>query len=86
MRHTAATIQVLNALLDGQRHYGYEILLESGLRGGTVYPILRRLEDEGWVKGSSERIRPSDRPPRRYYKLTALGARKAALAVSAQRS
>lgn len=65
------------AVLQGEPAYGYEIanrFEEAGLarpKGGTLYPILSRLEDEGlidptWVEGDSG-------PSRKYYGLTESG-------------
>jgi DNA-binding PadR family transcriptional regulator len=48
----------------------------TDLPSGTVYPILRRLNDDGLVKSRWERdavARRQQRPPRRYYELTAAG-------------
>lgn len=53
---------ILSALRDGPKH-GYQIALDveeesNGLfrfRHGTLYPILHRLEDEGWIRGSWSR-------------------------------
>jgi DNA-binding PadR family transcriptional regulator len=64
---------VLLALDEGVQ-YGFDIAEAAGLRGGTVYPILRRLEDEGLARSSWERPeigRREGRPPRKYYKLRA---------------
>jgi PadR family transcriptional regulator, regulatory protein PadR len=67
---------VLAALTDGES-YGYEIaktLDGAGLgqiRGGTLYPVLNRLEEAGLV---SAEYRVSERGPgRRYYQLTKAG-------------
>jgi PadR family transcriptional regulator PadR len=83
MRRTYALIQVALALMndpDGQ-HWGYELSKNAGVRSGVLYPILRRMLDEGWVKdGWEDQSEISGkRPPRRYYELTADG--KAELAV-----
>jgi PadR family transcriptional regulator PadR len=46
------------------------------LPSGTVYPILRKIEEEGLVRARWERdgvARREQRPPRRYYELTAAG-------------
>jgi DNA-binding PadR family transcriptional regulator len=67
---------VLSALARGIRH-GFDILDETGLESGTVYPILRRLERAGLVRSSWEpvqRARAEGRPPRRYYELSGAGA------------
>jgi len=75
MRITYPTAIVLTALGNGHRH-GFDIIDVTGLRAGTVYPILRRLEDESLVRSSWERVaraRAAGRPPRRNYRLTAAG-------------
>jgi DNA-binding PadR family transcriptional regulator len=77
MRLTLPTATVLAALAHGHA-YGFEILDVTGLRAGTVYPVLRRLENEGLVESSWERAamaRAEGRPPRRNYRLTRAGQR-----------
>lgn len=74
VRMTYATARVLQALDDGLL-YGFDIAAATGLRGGTVYPILRRLEEEGLVTSSWEPVeigRQEGRPPRKYYRLLGL--------------
>src|SRR4051794_36117603 len=61
--------------------YGLELSAETGLRSGTLYPILARLEgDLRWVESEWEDIDPvtEGRPARRYYRLTSDGAAAAA--------
>jgi PadR family transcriptional regulator PadR len=75
-RLTRPTTLVLLALSRGVRH-GFDILDDTGLESGTVYPILRRLEDAGCVRSRwepAERAQLEGRPPRRYYELTGAGA------------
>ncbi len=77
MRLTLPTATVLSALVHGHV-YGFEILEVTGLRPGTVYPVLRRLEEEGIVESSWEEAAPAraeGRPPRRNYRLTSEGER-----------
>ena len=72
VRMTYATALVLQALDRGHR-YGFDIIDATNLRSGTVYPLLRRLEDLGLIRSKWERIsiaRSSNRPPRKYYELT----------------
>lgn len=72
---TLPTATVLCALGAGHR-YGFELMEATGLPGGTVYPILRRLERRGALEGSWEEAaaaRADGRPPRRYYRLTPVG-------------
>lgn len=75
MRITYSTTIVLQALAAGLG-YGFEIIDATGLGAGTVYPILRRLEQEARVRSSWERVtraRAEGRPPRRNYRLTESG-------------
>src|ERR1700748_3729534 len=74
-RITYPTGIVLFAVSCGFR-YGFEIMDASGLPSGTVYPILRRLEDAGLLSAKWEAIadaRDEQRPPRRYYQITGAG-------------
>jgi PadR family transcriptional regulator, regulatory protein PadR len=66
---------VRHALAHGVRH-GFDIIDGTGLPSGTVYPILRRLEREAVVSARQEDAAialQEQRPPRRYYELTAAG-------------
>jgi len=75
MNLTYPTTLVLHALANGYGH-GFDVIDATGLASGTVYPILRRLEEEGLVTGRWESVsiaREEQRPPRRYYELTAAG-------------
>ena len=85
LSHSVAII--LQALENGYR-YGFEIMDVTGLPSGTVYPALRRLEENGlviskWEKGSIA-LR-EQRPSRKYYEVTAGGKRALAEAVSRYR-
>ena len=80
-RLTRPTLKVLKTFLDEpvQERSGAEIIKETKLFSGTLYPILLRLEREEWLSSRWEEIDPAKegRPRRRYYKLTALGQRSA---------
>jgi DNA-binding PadR family transcriptional regulator len=83
LSHTAAMI--LQAIHCGCV-YGYSLMEATGLPSGTVYPALRRLEQDGLIRSQWERQSIADaaqRPPRKYYKLTTPG--KAALEASLKR-
>jgi PadR family transcriptional regulator PadR len=72
-----AALTVLHAVASGVQH-GFDIIDETGLPGGTVYPALSRLERDGFVKSEwqpVEEARAAKRPPRRYYRITAEGVR-----------
>lgn len=83
LTHTAALIlQVIHSGVV----YGYTIMDTTGLPSGTVYPALRRLERDGLIRSQWEpasQAEDQNRPPRKYYKLTADG--RAALAASRKR-
>ncbi|MBB5871244.1 DNA-binding PadR family transcriptional regulator [Allocatelliglobosispora scoriae] len=71
---TIPVTRVLAALLaepDGD-HYGLALMQASGLPSGTLYPILARLTEAGWLEKRGEEIDPSTegRPARRYYRIT----------------
>ncbi len=71
-----ASIAVLHAIAGGHR-FGFEIIDAIGLRSGTVYPVLEKLEGAGLLTSEWEdaaRARRDKRPPRRYFDLTAEGA------------
>lgn len=72
VRMTYATALVLQALDSGHR-YGFDIIDVTNLKSGTVYPLLRRLEEAGVIRSKWEHVsisRSSNRPPRKYYELT----------------
>jgi DNA-binding PadR family transcriptional regulator len=74
---TFPTVTVLHAIASGVP-YGFEILDATHLPSGTVYPILGRLERDGYVRSTWEDARTAQnekRPRRRYYRLTAHGER-----------
>ncbi len=76
LRKGLLDIVILNLLRHGQCH-GYEMVQtlkqSEGLkiREGNIYPILARLQTDGFVTSHSEASQ--DGPPRRYFNLTELG-------------
>ena len=75
MNVTFPTALVLQALASGY-HYGFDIIDATNLPGGTVYPALRRLEDERLVRSRWEKAAVAQRegrPPRRYYEIQPAG-------------
>lgn len=69
------TLRVFAALLADVEawRYGYDLSRETGLRAGTLYPILVRLADQGHLETSWEPSASAGRPPRHMYRLTADG-------------
>ncbi len=73
LRHSTAII--LQAI-DAGFVYGFSIMAMTGLPSGTVYPAMRRLEEDELVRSRWERQSIADgeqRPPRKYFELTAAG-------------
>lgn len=66
--------------------YGFDIMEVTGLPSGTVYPALRRLEQQELIKSSweaSSSALADNRPARKYYRMTRDG--KEVLAKAVQR-
>jgi PadR family transcriptional regulator len=79
-RLTQQVLKVLGALMSDQVRElsGAEIAKVSKLSSGTLYPILYRLEEFGWLDSRWETGDPAalGRPRRRYYRITAEGAKR----------
>jgi PadR family transcriptional regulator PadR len=75
---TTQTLTVLSRMVDDldADWYGLDLSKRSGLKPGTIYPILDRLLKAGWLERRWENIDPASegRPRRRLYRLTAIGA------------
>ena len=84
---SAQTLSVLAALCDqpSQWQHGYALAKQTGLKSGTLYPILVRLADRGLVEACWEEGQPAGRPRRHLYRLSpdGLGAAAEAAAASA---
>lgn len=68
------TQALLLALLERplQWRHGYELSKATGLKSGTLYPLLIRLSDQGLLDSKWQEAEPG-RPPRHAYRLTASG-------------
>jgi|SRR5437762_2752307 len=80
LRLTRQTVAVVRCLLADPAvpRYGKEIADETGLKTGTLHPILARLEQAGWVeKYWEDPAEDVGRPRRRYYRFTSNGAETA---------
>jgi len=58
--------------------YGYDLARETGLKSGTLYPLLIRLADQGFLEAEWRQPLQPGRPPRHAYRLTERGLRLAA--------
>ncbi len=81
---SAQTLSVLAALCDqpSQWQHGYALARQTGLKSGTLYPILIRLADRGLVEACWEDEPRPGRPRRHLYRLTAPGLASATAALA----
>ncbi|SKB01589.1 Transcriptional regulator PadR-like family protein [Agreia bicolorata] len=74
-RVTAPTVDVLRVLLNSTSPvWGLQIIKKTERLPGTVYPILERLERQGWIRSSWEEDSSRQGPRRKLYEFTADGA------------
>src|SRR5215468_11961780 len=78
LRLSPQTIQVLDTFLEAPREwrYGYDISRDTGLKSGTLYPILIRLAEHKLLQTCWETTE-AGKPPRHMYRLTHEGLRTA---------
>jgi PadR family transcriptional regulator PadR len=76
IRLSPQTLQVLDAFLSAPKDwkYGYDISRNTGLKSGTLYPILMRLAERKLLDTSWETAEIG-KPPRHLYRLTPDGMR-----------
>jgi PadR family transcriptional regulator, regulatory protein PadR len=81
---SAQTLSVLAALCDepSQWRHGYPLAKQTGLKSGTLYPILIRLADRGLVEACWQDEPEPGRPRRHLYRLTAAGLATATKALA----
>jgi PadR family transcriptional regulator, regulatory protein PadR len=74
-RSSQQTLTILNVLMSQPRswRHGYDLSLETGLKSGTLYPVLMRLSERGVLDSKWEPSEIPGRPPRRMYRLTSQG-------------
>ena len=53
--------------------HGYELCQQAGIKSGTLYPLLIRLEAQGYLQAEWQAASEPGRPPRHAYRLTAAG-------------
>jgi DNA-binding PadR family transcriptional regulator len=82
VRLSPQTLTLLSALLPvaSEWRYGYDLSRETGLKSGTLYPILVRLAERKWLETRWEHADENGKP-RHMYRLSAAGRRMAQAAV-----
>jgi PadR family transcriptional regulator PadR len=74
-RLTRTTARTLAAFLEapGSWRYGYDLMKVADISSGTLYPLLARLTEDGWLESRWEDSQLPGKPPRQLYRLTAIG-------------
>lgn len=69
------TRTLLASLLDHPQtwRHGYDLSKQTGLRSGTLYPLLMRLSEQGLLEQCWQEAGRRGLPPRHVYRLTASG-------------
>jgi PadR family transcriptional regulator PadR len=69
------TRALLATLLERSRiwRHGYELSKETGLKSGTLYPVLMRLSEQGLLESRWQEPERPGLPPRHVYRLTSSG-------------
>ena len=78
-RSLSESARILLALLadaGGEWRHGYQLAQLAGIKSGTLYPLLIRLEARGYLDAEWQAADPGQ-PPRHAYRLTAAGMRLA---------
>lgn len=78
MRFRAPSLQTRSLLAAflaqrAQWRHGYDLSEQTSLPSGTLYPILMRLSDRGMLESRWEPSPHQGRPPRKLYRLNAVG-------------
>ena len=55
---------LLAAMATGQWRHGYDLMKETGVLSGTLYPLLIRMTDQGLVEAQWREPEQPGRPPR----------------------
>ena len=66
---------VLATLLEQSRtwRHGYDLTKATGLKSGTLYPLLMRLSEQGLLESRWQDAERPGLPPRHFYRLSAAG-------------
>jgi len=70
--HARALLAILLEARGEWRH-GYDLARMAGIKSGTLYPLLIRLEKQGFLEAEWQAPVEEGRPPRHAYRLTASG-------------
>lgn len=87
-RLTRTATRTLLVLLEQPRswRHGYDVMKVADISSGTLYPLLARLTDDGWLESRWEESEFPGKPPRQLYRLTATGRAEAREAIARARA
>jgi DNA-binding PadR family transcriptional regulator len=73
--HSRQTDRLLAVMLKDALvwQHGYTLMKQTGLKSGTLYPILLRLCDQGLLEAEWREAESAGKPPRHVYRLTSTG-------------
>ncbi len=68
-------VKLFEELIQGanQWRHGYDLMQATGIKSGTLYPLLIRLKDSGLLECQWSEPAAKDRHPRHLYRLTKKG-------------
>lgn len=69
----ARAVLAIMAAARGRWSHGYELCQRAEIKSGTLYPLLIRLEEQGYLEAEWQTPPEPGRPPRHAYRLTAAG-------------
>jgi PadR family transcriptional regulator PadR len=74
-RPSKQMLSLLAALSEHPRQWrhGYDLMKDTGVSSGTLYPLLMRMTDQGLLEAEWRDAVQMGRPPRHAYRLTAAG-------------
>lgn len=74
-RSSLQAVRLFSALAEHptEWHHGYDLSRRTGLASGTLYPLLMRLHEAGYLEARWEEAPAPSRPLRHAYRLTASG-------------
>jgi PadR family transcriptional regulator PadR len=66
---------LMQATCEDRELHGYQLMRDTQRAGPTIYNVLDKLEDMGWITGRFEQrnLDHPGKPPRRFYQLTGEG-------------
>jgi DNA-binding PadR family transcriptional regulator len=87
-RVTRSATRTLLVFLEAPRswRHGYDLMKVADISSGTLYPLLARLTEDGWLESRWEEAERPGRPPRQLYRLTATGRVRAREALERARA